>query len=92
MMLMYLRDENALVLSASLDKDAIQILVDVALSSSFPGQCTAWCSAMKNTRERFQKDLTETQHKACEGLVRQETSLQRTLRDVVIEDVMKQFQ
>ena len=39
----------------------------------------------------FQKDLTERQHKACEDLISQEASLQRALRDAVVEDVMKRF-
>jgi hypothetical protein len=46
---------------------------------------------MKNTRERFQNDLTERQSKTCEDLVRQEALLQRALRDAVVEDVVKRF-
>lgn len=71
--------------------DAVQILVNVALSRIFPGQCNTWHAAMKNTRERFQRDLTERQNKACKDLVHQEASLQRALRDVVVEDVIKRF-
>ena len=75
----------------SLDKDAVQILVNVALSRIFPVQCNSWHAAMKTTRERFQKDLTEKQNKACEDLVHQEASLRRALRDAVVEDVIKRF-
>ena len=46
---------------------------------------------MKIIRERFEKDLTERQNKACEDLLSQEASLQRVLRDEVTEDVMKRF-
>jgi hypothetical protein len=75
----------------SLDKDAVQILVDEGLLNIFPEQCNDWRAATKNARERFQKDLTERQKKACEDLVRQEVSLQRALRDTVVEDVMERF-
>ena len=46
---------------------------------------------MKKTRERFQKDLAERQNKACEDLAHQEASLHHTLRDAVVEDVVKLF-
>ena len=46
---------------------------------------------MKNIRERFEKDLTERKNRACEDLTRREASLQRALRDAVVEDVMKLF-
>ena len=46
---------------------------------------------MKNTRERFEKDFKERKNRACEDLARQEASLQRALRDAVVEDVVKRF-
>jgi len=65
--------------------------VDDGLSNIFPGQCNDWRAATKNIRERFQRDLAERQNKAREGLVRQEASLRRALRDAVVEDVVKRF-
>ena len=46
---------------------------------------------MQNVREKFRKDLAERQNKAFQDLVGEEPSLQRALRDVVLEDVMKLF-
>ena len=67
------------------------MLVDVALSDILPEQCNTLHTAMKSTRERFEKDLTERKNRACEDLARQEASLRRALRDAVVEDVMKRF-
>jgi hypothetical protein len=63
----------------------------VALSGIFPEQCNEFYVAEKNTRERFRQELIERHNKACEDLLRQEASLQRTLRDAVVEDVIKLF-
>lgn len=91
LLLKKLLDENTLVLSESLDENAVQILVDNGLSIIFPGQCNDWRVVTNNTRERFQKDLTERQNEACGELIHQESSLQRTLWDAVVEDVRKRF-
>ena len=67
------------------------MLVDVVLSDILPEQCNTWDAAMENIRERFEKDLTERQNKACDDLLSQEASLRCALRDAVVEDVMKRF-
>lgn len=87
----YLSEENTLVLSEFLDEDAVEILVDVALSHNFREQCKAWSAEVKHTRERFRQGLSERQNKAYEDIRRQEASLRRALRDAVVEDVMKIF-
>jgi hypothetical protein len=63
----------------------------VALSGIFPEQCNEWRVAVRTTREKFRQGLVDEQNKACDDLRRQEASLQRTLRDAVVEDVMKLF-
>jgi hypothetical protein len=87
----YFSDENTVELSKSLGKDAVQILVDEGLSNIFPGQCSDWRAATKNTRERFHNELIERQNEDCEVLRRQEASLHCALREAVVEDVMKLF-
>jgi hypothetical protein len=87
----YFRDENTLVISESLDEDAVNILVDVALSGIFPEQCNALHVAAKDTREKYGQELIERQNKACDDLHSQGASLRRSLRDAVVEDVMKLF-
>ena len=67
------------------------MLVDVAISDILPEQCNTWNAAMKNIRERFEKDLTGRENRACEDLARQKASLLPALRDAVVEDVMKRF-
>jgi hypothetical protein len=63
----------------------------VALSGIFPEQCNELRVTVKNTCEKFRQELIERQYKACEDLLYQEASLQRALRDTVVEDVMKLF-
>lgn len=63
----------------------------MGLSDIFPEQCKTWLEAVKSTWETSQKDLTERQNKVREDLARQEASLRRALRDVVVEDVIKLF-
>jgi F0F1-type ATP synthase membrane subunit b/b' len=46
---------------------------------------------MQNVREKFREELAERQNTACRDLSREEPSLQRALRDAVVEDVMKLF-
>jgi hypothetical protein len=63
----------------------------VALSGIFAEQCNTLHVVMKNTREKFQRELIEGQIKACEDLCCQEASIQRALRGAVVDDVMKLF-
>jgi hypothetical protein len=87
----YIRYEDTVLLSESLDEDAVQILVDVALSNNFPEQCNEWHVAMMGTRKRFHQDLSERQDKVFRDLRCQEASLKRALRDEIVGDVMKLF-
>ncbi|KAH9991344.1 hypothetical protein BJV77DRAFT_1068323 [Russula vinacea] len=86
-----LLEENTLVLSETLGEDAVRILVDVALSGVFPEQCNALHVAEKNTHEWFHRRLKERQNKACDNLLCERASLQRGLRDAVVEDVIRLF-
>ncbi|KAI9511011.1 hypothetical protein F5148DRAFT_1274479 [Russula earlei] len=87
----YLRNENALVLSDSLDENAVRILVDVALSPIFPKQCEGWRAVTRDTREQFRQELIGKQETACKKLRFQEASLVSALRDAVVDDVIKIF-
>ncbi|KAI9460706.1 hypothetical protein F5148DRAFT_1276740 [Russula earlei] len=91
LLLKQLLNENALVLSESLDANAIRILVDVALSSIFPKQCEKWRDAMKDACEQSRHELNDRQETACKELRFQEDSFGRVLRDAVVDDVIKIF-
>ncbi|KAI9511015.1 hypothetical protein F5148DRAFT_1281300 [Russula earlei] len=71
-----LLNENALVLSDSLDENAVRILVDVALSSLFPKQCEEWRAVTRDTREQFRQELIGKQEIACKRLRCKEASLE----------------
>ena len=63
----------------------------MALSGVFPEQCNALHVAEKNTHEWFHRRLKERQNKACDNLLCERASLQRGLRDAVVEDVIRLF-
>ncbi len=67
------------------------MLVNVALSDIFPELCNTWRTAVGNTCERFYQELIKRQAEAHEELCCQGPSLQRALRDAVVEDVIKLF-
>jgi len=67
------------------------MLVDVALSDIFPELCKMLGVVAENTRERFHQELIKRQNEAYEDLCCQGPSLQRALRDAVVEDVIKLF-
>jgi hypothetical protein len=86
-----LSEENSLVLSESLDEDAVQTLVEVALSTIFPKQCDEWRATKKDVRRSFHEDMEKGQQKICQELNGQESSLRHALRDAVVDDVTKLF-
>jgi len=57
----------------------------------FPEQCNEWRIAVTNAREYFREDMKKRQYKLSQELNDQEVSLQRALRDAVVDDVMKLF-
>jgi hypothetical protein len=85
------RNENALVLSENLNENAVQILVDVALSKRFPEQCSKLHAATRDIREISHKEMTRKQDLLCEELRGEERSLWRALREAVVNDVVKLF-
>jgi len=46
---------------------------------------------MQDTPEQFRQEMAESQEKACQGIKNQETSLRRSLREKVVDDVIKIF-
>jgi len=85
------RNENAVVLSETLDEKAIEILVDLAFSRIFPEQCATWKTAKKGVCEKFKKEAAERSEAACQDLLSREGSLRRALRESVVDDVMKLY-
>lgn len=63
----------------------------MAISTNFPKQCNEWRVATADTDKFFREEMIKRQDKVCQELNGQELSLRRTLRDAVVDDVMKLF-
>ena len=85
------RTDNALVLSEDLDGNAVQNLIEVALANLFPGQCEEWLSAKQYIHDVFKRERKERKSVVARNLAEAEGSLQRTLREEVVERVMSIF-
>jgi hypothetical protein len=80
-----------LVLSESLDADAVQTLVSVAIADIFPERCDEWLIANENAHATFKQELARRKDVALRDIARKEDSLRRVLREAVVGDVMKHF-
>ena len=78
-----------MVLSETLDEQAVQILVSVAIAERFPEQCDKWRTKSHDAHAMLMQELRkETIRKE---VIRGEDSLRELLREAVVEDVMKLF-
>ena len=80
-----------MVLSETLDEQAVQILVSVAIAERFPEQCDKWRSKSHGARTLLTQELTERKEIIRKDVIRGEDSLRGLLREAVVEDVMKLF-
>ena len=88
---MHLSEDNSLVLSETLEENAVNILVDVAISAIFPKRCNEWRVAMMDSRRSFREEMTKRQDKVWQELKSQELTLRHALWDAVAHDVTKLF-
>lgn len=84
-------NENALVLSESLDQNAVNIVVDVAIANSFSHQCSEWRAAKLSIDELFRMEMTKRKEKVSQIIANEENSLRRTLREAIVGDVIRLF-
>ena len=85
------RGNNALVLSDDLDVDEVQTLVRVALGDLFPRQCKEWHVTKQYTHEIFMREQRKKQSAVARDLGDTEGSMQRALRDEVVDHVISIF-
>ncbi|KAI9452888.1 hypothetical protein BJY52DRAFT_1124024 [Lactarius psammicola] len=79
--------DNALVLSEDLDKNAMRILVDVALGSLFPEQYEEWYDTKQYIHGIFMRELREKKSAIVRDLADTEDSLRHALREEVVDHV-----
>jgi hypothetical protein len=79
------------VLSETLDENAMQTLLDLFIADKFPKQCDEWHFAKKNISDFYARERTKREHNVFEELASKEHEMRRVLRDAVVEDVMALF-
>ncbi|KAF8257887.1 hypothetical protein EI94DRAFT_1220106 [Lactarius quietus] len=84
-------NENAVVLSETLDEKAIDILIDLAFWKIFPGECRMWKATKNYVCEESKMAIAEESEAVCQGLLNDENSLRRALREAVVVHVMRLF-
>lgn len=82
---------STLVLSETLDENAIQILVGVAIAERFPEQCGKWRAKNESSRARYMQEMMQRKETVRKEVIRGEDSLRRVLHEAVTEDVMRLF-
>jgi hypothetical protein len=87
----FVRTENAVVLSEALDEKAIDILIELAFWKMFPDQCRKWRATKKYFCEESQKAIEMESEAVCQGLLESKNLLRRALRESVVDHVMTLF-
>ena len=82
---------SALILSETLDENAVQILVGIAIAELFPEQCDKWRARCRGAHSIFMQELTDKKETIRKEVLRGEDSLRGLIREAIVEDVMKLF-
>ena len=69
----------------------MQIVVDLALRSLFPGICDEWFSLTQNIRETFIQERREKKSAVVRDIASTKDALQRALREEVVNHVTSIF-
>jgi hypothetical protein len=85
------RKDNAVVLSETLDENAMQILLDLSVANRFPKQCGEWHAAKKGISDFYFRECAKMQQAAFEELATKEHEMRRVLYDAVVGEVMALF-
>lgn len=80
-----------MVLSETLDENAMQTLLDLFIADKFPKQCDEWHASKKNISDFYAQERTRREHNVFEELANKVHEMRRVLRDAVVEDVMTLF-
>jgi hypothetical protein len=83
--------DNAIVLSETLDENAMQTLLELSIANGFPKQCDEWHATNKTISDNFSREWTKTRRTAFEELATKEHELRRLLYDAVVAVVMDLF-
>jgi hypothetical protein len=85
------RKDNAIILSETLDENAMQTLLDISITDIFPKQCDEWHVTKKNISNFHSREWIKKQQSALEELATKEHEMRRVLYDAVVGEVMALF-
>ena len=85
------RKDNSLVLSETLDENALQTLLDLSIADRFPEQCDEWLTVKKSISDSTSRELAKRQGVLFEEPASKEYEMQRVLCNAVVGDVMELF-
>jgi hypothetical protein len=80
-----------LVLSATLDENAVQTLIDIAISDLFPKPCEEWGILKWEICDFCNRESTKRQGVVFQDLASKEDALHRVLREAIVKAVMGLF-
>ena len=85
------RIDNAPILSEELEESSVRALIDVAIADLFPDLCDKWYATNQDIRTRYKEELGKRINMVHQEIATGLNSLQCTLREVVVEDVLRLF-
>ena len=92
MKLHHSEDDLVLCLSETLDEKALKTLMrTMGLGTRFPKEYDAWEKRRIEIDKRFQKTITLRQAEVHETLTKESGELQSTVREAVIDEILKAF-
>jgi hypothetical protein len=80
-----------MVLSETLDENAMQTLLELSIANRFPKQCDEWHAAKKDICDFCSREWTKKQETAFEELATKEHEVRRVLYDAVVGEVIALF-
>lgn len=85
------RTNHALILSEELKDSAVRALIDVAIADLFPELCDKWHAANQDIRTRHKEEFGKRMDMVYQEITRGLGSLQCTLREAVVENLLRLF-
>lgn len=83
--------DNTMVLSETLDENAIQTLLDLFIANKFSKPCDEWLAMKTNISDIHSRELTKKQQNAVEELTAKEHKIRHVFYDAIVGDVMVFF-
>lgn len=80
-----------MVLSETLDENAIQTLLYLFIADRFPKLCDEWHATKKKISDIHSQEWTRRKQTAFEELAAKEHKIRHVIYDAIVEDVMVLF-